>query len=256
MAGGFAGKVALVTGAGSGIGRASALAFAREGASVMVSDSLADRCDAVVGTITAAGGTAKAFRCDVRDRGEIAALMTETISVFGGIDHAYNNAGVGGPIANFADYPEESWDQIIQTNLTSIFLCMKHEINHMLERGGGTIVNCSSASGITGNSGMSAYSASKFGIIGLTKTAAKEYAAQGIRVNAVCPGTIHTPAVDAFLEGEPEVAEPFLAAKKAQQPIGRLGTPDEVAQAVLWLSGPGASFAIGHCLVVDGGRTA
>lgn len=256
MEGSLSGKVALVTGAGSGIGRASALAFARAGATVMVSDILPDTGQAVVEEIRALGGKAAFQRCDVSDRRMIADLVTACVATFGGVDCAFNNAGIGGPIMKLADYPEEAWDQIMATNLTSIFLCMKYEIAQMLKQGGGSIVNCSSVTGLVGTRGMPAYSASKHGIMGLTKTAALDYAQQNIRINAVCPGTIHTPAVDAFLEREPDIAPQFIAEMIAGEPIGRLGTPEEIADAVVWLSSPGASFMVGQGLTVDGGYVA
>lgn len=250
------GKVAMVTGAGSGIGRASALAFAKAGAAVVVSDVSADAGHKVVGEIEGAGGKAAFKHCDVRDRGMIAELIDSCVATFGSLDCAFNNAGVSGPIVKLGEYPDEGWDEVMSTNLTSIFLCMKHEINQMLKQGGGTIVNCASVSGLVGTREMPAYCASKHGIMGMTKVAALDYAQQGIRINAVCPGTIHTPAVDAFLERDPEFARPFIDAMIAAEPIGRLGTPEEVADTVVWLSGPSASFMIGQGLTVDGGYVA
>lgn len=252
----LSGKVAMVTGAGSGIGRASALAFAREGAAVMVSDVDADSGAAVVGEITAAGGKAAFQRCDVRDRRMIADLVVACVATFGSLDCAFNNAGVGGPLLKTGDYPEDGWDEVIATNLTSVFLCMKHEIAQMLKQGGGSIVNCSSITGLVGLREMPAYTASKHGILGLTKTAALEYAQQGIRINAICPGTIHTPAVDALLERDPELGRQMISGLEAGKPIGRLGTPDEIADAVVWLSSPRARYMIGQGLTVDGGYVA
>jgi NAD(P)-dependent dehydrogenase (short-subunit alcohol dehydrogenase family) len=249
-------KVAMVTGAGSGIGRASALAFARAGAAVVVSDISDAAGEKVVKEIDGAGGKAHFLRCDVRDRAAIAALVKGTVERFGRLDCAFNNAGIGGPILKLDQYADEDWDEVIRTNLTSMFVCMKHEIIQMLRQGGGSIVNCASVTGLAGIRGMPAYSASKHGILGITKVAALDYAQQGIRINAVCPGTIHTPAVDEFMANKPEIAVQFLAEMTAAEPIGRLGTPDEIANAVVWLSGPDASFMIGAGLTVDGGYMA
>lgn len=252
----LSGKIAVVTGGGSGIGRASSMAFARAGAAVMVSDVRDDAAQAVAEEILAAGGVAKAISCDVRDGDQIERLIAQTVEAFGRVDCAFNNAGYGGAVAKVADYPVNIWDDVLRTNLTSVFLCMKYQIAQMLRQGGGSIVNCASVTGLVGTTTMPAYSASKHGIVGLTRSAAIDYAEDGIRINAICPGTIHTPAVDAFLEREPDVAREFLGKKAAAHPIGRLGTPDEVAEAVLWLSSPAASFMIGHALAVDGGYTA
>lgn len=252
----LSGKVALVTGAGSGIGRASALAFAQSRAKVIVSDVSVESGKAVSEEISDLGGDAHFIQCDVSDRNSIGALIADAVAYYGRLDCAFNNAGIGGPIQPLEDYPEDGWDQVIATNLTSIFLCMKHEIKQMLAQGGGSIVNCASVSGLAGTRGMPAYCASKHGILGLTKVTALDYAQQGIRINAVCPGTIQTPAVDAWLKNDPINAEPFIAEMVRAEPIGRLGTPDEVASAVIWLCSPGASFMIGHGLAVDGGYMA
>lgn len=252
----LAGKIAMVTGAGSGIGRAAALAFARAGASVMVSDISTASGQAVAREIVDMGVKAAFQPCDVRDRGQIAALIEACVGTFGRLDCAFNNAGIGGPILKLGDYPEDAYDDLIATNLTSIFLCMKLEIAQMLKQGGGTIVNCSSITGLVGTRGMPVYSATKHAILGLTKSSALDYARDNIRINAVCPGTIHTPAVDAFLEADPDVARPFIDEMIAAQPIGRLGTPDEIGEAVVWLSSPASSFMLGQGLTVDGGYVA
>jgi len=250
------GKIALVTGAASGIGRAAALAFSQAGATVVVSDVSEDEGRLVANQIVATGGEARFIRCNVQERDEIEFLMANAVEIYGRIDCTFNNAGKGGLILPLAEYPEDEWDDVIQTNLKSIFLCMKFQIVQMLRQGVGSIVNCASVSGMTGTPGMPAYCASKFGIMGLTRVAARDYATRGIRINAVCPGTIHTPAVDAFLQREPELAIRFIDNMRTRHPIGRLGTPEEVASAVVWLSSPGASFMTGHGLVVDGGRMA
>jgi len=252
----LSGAVAMVTGGGSGIGRASALAFARAGAKVAVADLLADRAEAVVDEIRRAGGDALPVTCDLRRPQHAAGLADQVVQAYGRLDCAFNNAGVGGPIQPLDEYPDEAWDDVIATNLTSIFHCMKGEVRQMLKQGGGSIVNCASITGLAGTRGMSAYSASKHGILGLTKTAALEYATRGIRINAVCPGTIHTPAMDDFIRQDPERSQPFIDAMVAAQPIGRLGRPEEVAEAVVWLSSPRASLAVGSGLVIDGGYLA
>lgn len=250
------GKVALVTGSGSGIGRASAIAFAQAGATVVVSDVSAESGERVAEEIRQSGAKASFVQCDVRDADSIRALIAKTVELYGSLDCAFNNAGIGGPIQPLEDYPDDGWDTVIATNLTSIFHCMKHEIRQMLKQGGGSIVNCASVSGLVGTRNMPAYCASKHGIMGMTKVTALDYATQGIRINAVCPGTIHTPAVDAWLAADPENARPFIDEMIKAEPIGRLGTPEEVASAVVWLCSPGASFMIGHGLSVDGGYVA
>jgi len=247
-------RVALVTGAGSGIGRATALAFAREKVTVVVADVNAKTGQAVADEIKHAGGQSLFVQCDVANRNDIALMFERIIQTFGRLDCAFNNAGIGGPVLPMADYPDEDWDNVIATDLTSVWLCMKHEIKQMLKQGGGAIVNCSSVAGFVARPGMSAYRAAKHGILGLTKTAALDYAKQNIRINAVCPGTIQTPAFDAMLsQKKPDEAEKIFASMSSAQPIGRLGAPEEVAAAVLWLCSPGASFMLGHGLIIDGG---
>jgi NAD(P)-dependent dehydrogenase (short-subunit alcohol dehydrogenase family) len=250
------GKVVLVTGAGSGIGRASALAFARAGATVVVSDVLLDRCEAVASEISSAGGDGRARQCDVRNPKQIDALFQYVLVAHGRLDCAFNNAGIGGPVMPLADCPDEAWSEVIDTNLASVFHCMKHEIRQMVKQGAGAIVNCASVTGLAGMRGMPVYSASKHGILGLTKSAALDYAQLGVRINAVCPGVIHTPAVDEWIAKDPEGARQFMQQMTASEPIGRLGTPEEVASAVVWLCSPEASFMIGHGLAVDGGYMA
>src|ERR687889_2340517 len=250
--GSYAGKVAFVTGAGSGIGRATALAFAREGASVVVSDISEQNVRETARMIEADGGRALAIRCDVTRAEDVEAALETTIATFGRLDVAFNNAGVEQAKKAMADITEEEWDRIIAINLRGVFLCMKHEIPLMVEQGGGAIVNTSSGAGVKGIAGQAAYCAAKFGIGGLTKAAALDYAKANIRVNAVCPGIVETPMMDRFSGGTPEGRARVIA----QEPVGRMGRPEEIAAAVLWLCSDAAAFVTGHAMVVDGGQTA
>lgn len=240
------GKVAVVTGAGSGIGRAVAQAYAREGAAVLASDVNEAGGRETCEEIAAAGGRAGFFRADVSRAAECAALADEAVRAFGGLDVACNNAGIGGAIAPVAEQPIEAWDRVVAVNLSSVFYCMRAQIPRMLERGGGAIVNMASILGAVGFAGSAGYVAAKHGILGLTRTAALEYAARGIRVNAVGPAFIETP----LLSGLDAAARAGLV---ALHPIGRLGRPEEVAELVLWLSSPAASFMGGAYVPVDGG---
>ena len=249
--GSFAGKVAFVTGAANGIGRAAALAFAREGASVVVADISEQGNQETARMIEKAGGRALAVRCDVSRDKDVKAALEKTIETFGRLDFAFNNAGVEQPITPAADLTEEEWDRIVGINLRSVFLCMKHEIPLMLKQGGGVIVNTSSGAGVRGIAGQAAYCAAKFGIVGLTKAAALDYANSNIRVNAVCPGIINTPMMDRFSGGTPEGRERVIA----QEPVGRMGKPEEIAGAVVWLCSNAAAFVVGHAMVIDGGQT-
>ena len=248
----FEGKVSLVTGGGSGIGRATALAFAREGAKVIVADVSEQGGKETVQMIEQAGGDAIFIKTDVSDGTEVMEMVNKAIEVYSRIDCAINNAGVEGMLVNISDYPEEMWNRVIGVNLTGVWLCMKYEIPQMLKQGGGVIINTASIFGLVGLANASAYIASKHGVVGLTKAAALEYSAKGIRVNAVCPGFIETPMLmeRSLKAGEnPEVYQQIVSVS----PIGRLGKPEEIAETVLWLCSDGASFVTGHSMVADGG---
>jgi NAD(P)-dependent dehydrogenase (short-subunit alcohol dehydrogenase family) len=252
MAGQFAGKVALVTGGSSGIGRASSLAFARGGAQVIVSDVVAEAGQETVELIRAAGGTASFVAANVSKASEVEALIAQCVATYGRLDCAHNNAGIEGPGASTVEYDEDSWDRVIAINLTGVWLCMKYQIPEMLKHGSGAIVNTSSAAGLLGFRGGSAYVASKHGVLGLTKTAALEYAKAGIRVNAVCPGAIDTPMMGRITGHKPHRAERMASS----EPVGRMGSPEEIAEAVIWLCSDAASFVTGHAMSVDGGLVA
>jgi len=252
MASDFDGKVALVTGASSGMGLATARAFAEAGAAVVLADRNEPALRAATDALNAAGHGALGVACDVADEAQVAAMVEQAVSRFGRLDAAFNNAGVQSPAAEIAEVGNDEYERVMAINLRGVWNCMKHELRRMRAQGSGAIVNCSSIGGLIGLPGRAAYHASKHGVIGLTRSAALEYAAKGIRINAVCPGTIETPMVAEMLAKEPEAMGAILK----QQPIGRLGRPEEIAAAVLWLCGPGSSFVVGHALAVDGGFTA
>jgi len=248
----FEGQVALVTGASSGMGLATARAFAAQGASVALADINDDALRAATDELTAAGHHVLGVVCDVSDEDQVAALVERTVASFGRLDTAFNNAGIMIPPSDAADEPADNFDRVNAINLRGVWACMKHELRQMREQGSGAIVNCSSLGGLVGLPGRASYHASKHGVLGLTKSAALEYAPRGIRINAVCPGTIDTPMVaDMLAKDELDMAEAVR-----NQPIGRLGTADEIAAAVLWLCSPAASFIVGVALPVDGGYTA
>lgn len=244
-------KVALITGGSSGIGRAVALAWAREGAKVVVSDVDRGGGEETVGQVRTAGGEAIFIAADVGKPEECEALVRGAVEKFGRLDIACNNAGIGGPQAPTADYPLDGWAQVIGINLSGVFYGMKYQLPAMLKNGGGAIINMASILGAVGFAGAPAYAAAKHGVVGLTQTAALEYSAQGVRINAVGPGFIHTPMISA-LEDNKAVNDMLVAA----HPIGRLGRAEEVAELVLWLSSDKASFVTGACYPVDGGYIA
>jgi NAD(P)-dependent dehydrogenase (short-subunit alcohol dehydrogenase family) len=247
-------KVALVTGAGSGIGRASSLVMAREGAKVVVSDINASGAEATLSAIKERGGDGVFVYADVSRAEDVQALVSETVKTYGRLDCAYNNAGIEGYMSGrLHEYPEDIWDRLIDINLKGVWLCLKYEIPQMLEQGGGAIVNTASAAGLVGSRRLSAYVASKHAVVGLTKSAALEYAQDGIRVNAVCPGIIDTPMVERLIAGREDAYEGSISSR---QPIGRLGTPEEIAESVAWLCSDAASLVTGMAMAVDGGFTA
>jgi len=253
MAGSLDGKVILVTGGGSGIGRATSLLIAKQGAKVMIADYIPESAQKTVTMIKEAGGTADCVAADVSVIKQVETMVAKTVETYGRIDGVYNNAGIEGKMGtDIATAGEENFDRTIAINLKGVWLCMKYEIPQMLRQGGGAIVNTASIAGLVGFEGNAAYNASKHGVIGLTKTAALEYAQKNIRVNCVCPGVIQTPMVARILDSG-MMNESDLA---AGEPIGRMGQPSEISEGVVWLLSDAASFVTGHSLVIDGGWVA
>ncbi|MDJ0747132.1 MAG: SDR family oxidoreductase [Xenococcaceae cyanobacterium MO_167.B27] len=248
----FEGKVALVTGGGSGIGRATALKFASEGASVVIGNRNEKAGQETVDLIQQAGGKASFYQTDVTKLDNVQNLIKYTVDSYGGLHAAFNNAGVEDPEAMTPDQTEDTFDLVMNVNVKGVWYSMKCEIEHMLANGGGAIVNNSSIAGLIGYPGHAPYVASKHAVLGLTKTAALEYAKQGIRINAVCPGGIETPLLDSFTSNDNATREYI----KSLHPIGRLGKPDEIADAVVWLCSDEASFVLGQGITIDGGFTA
>lgn len=248
----FSGKVVLVTGAASGIGRACAKLFAADGAKVAVVDVDAAGGTETVRLVRESGGEAEFFAADVAAEAQVEAMVAGVVARFGQLDCAVNNAGIAGVNGGVADHTEADWDRILGVNLKGVWLCLKHELPHLRARGGGAIVNVASVAGLIGSAGSAAYTASKHGVVGLTKAVALECAPQGIRVNAVCPGIVRTPMLEGLLDTVPDL-EAQLA---AIEPVGRLATADEAAQAVVWLCSDAASFMTGASMPVDGGLSA
>lgn len=242
-------KVVIITGAASGIGAASALAFAREGAWVVVADLQIARGEELVSRIQAEEGKAIFVKCDVSLESDVKNMVAKTIETFGHLSCAFNNAGIEGESADTTMCTNDNWEKTINVNLRGVWLCMKYQIPEMLKNGGGSIVNCSSIAGMVGFVGIPAYCASKHGVIGLTQAAALEFAGQKIRVNAICPGVIQTPMVERFTHGEAQAIKELSAG----EPVGRMGKPEEIAQVALWLCSDASSFVTGHPLVADGG---
>lgn len=250
MAGLTENKIVLVTGASGGIGRAAAALFADEGATVVAADLKTDEGAETVRLIEAAGGRAEFVEVDLTDEGAVSAMVAAIVDRHGRLDAAFNNAGINDESRAFTDLTLEAWDRMISVNLTSVFLCMKHELAHMSERGAGAIVNTSSGAGLTPAPGLPHYTAAKHGVLGLTKAASAEFAGQGIRVNAVLPGMTRTPMIEQWFDANPDIANYVLRSMPGQ----KLGEPDQVARAVVWLCSDQADWIAGTSLVIDGGQ--
>jgi NAD(P)-dependent dehydrogenase (short-subunit alcohol dehydrogenase family) len=249
MAGQLEGKSIFVTGGGSGIGRATSFALAREGAKLMIADYVPEGAERVVKEINQKGGKAVFVHADISVTSQVEMAVSKTVEAYGRIDGAFNNAGIEGKVADTVLCSEEIFDRTIAINLKGVWLCMKAELQHMLKQGGGNIVNTASVAGLRGFVGLPAYNASKHGVVGLTRTAALEFATKNIRVNCVCPGVIHTPMVERMLDTS-NIGEEQLV---AMEPVGRMGKPEEIAEGVVWLLSDASSFVTGHPLVIDGG---
>jgi NAD(P)-dependent dehydrogenase (short-subunit alcohol dehydrogenase family) len=247
---GLKGKVAIVTGGNSGFGRATSLRFAQEGVKVAIAARSQEKADETLRLIEAVGGKAVFLPTDLTKAEEVQAMVTRTVETFGRLDFGVNIAGIGGPFLPTADYTESDWNEVIAINLTAVWLCMKYELGPMLNQGeGGAIVNMSGTFGLVGVANLAPYSATRHGVLGLTKSAALEYVKQGIRINAVCPGAAKTPMLDAATGGQPEVEAEWASL----MPINRLGQPGEIANAIVWLCSNDSSFVVGHALAIDGG---
>jgi len=246
---GVADKVVLVTGGASGLGQAAVGLLVGGGARVVVADLQRDRGEQVAAEARAGGGEAVFCATDVTKEEDVAGAVATALDTWGRLDGALNNAGTTGPSANTVDYSLEDWNRVVALNLTSVFLCLKHEIPPMVAQGAGAIVNTSSGAGLVGFAGLPAYVATKHGVIGITRAAALEYVRSGVRINAVCPGSTRTPMLEGFMGGDPAIER----AMANSAPIGRLARPEEIAQAMVWLLSDAASFMVGHALAVDGG---
>lgn len=248
----FSGKVAIVTGGSSGIGKATAIAFAREGAKVVVASRREKEGIETVKQVHSAGSEGLFIKTDVSKETDVSAMVEKTIATYGHLDYAFNNAGIEQIPTPLVEQTEETFDQVMDINVKGVWLCMKHQIPQMLKNGGGAIVNMSSVAGIVGTPGLPIYIASKHAVLGLTKAVALEYAKEGIRINAVCPGVIETDLFNRAVADNPEVIERLIA----MHPIGRVGKPEEIAEAVIWLCSDKASFVTGQSLPLDGGYVA
>ncbi len=249
MKGSFEGRAVIVTGAAAGIGRSTAIAFASRGAKVLLSDVNEKVGNEAAEAAAKAGGEAQFIRADVSDATQVQQMVQRCLSAYGSLDCAVNNAGIEGDQASTSDCSQENWERVLAINLTGVWLCMKYEIPPMLDGGGGAIVNMSSVAGLVGFPNLPAYVAAKHGVVGVSRAAALEYAERGIRVNAICPGVIRTEMVERVTKGDPETERAYAE----MAPAARMGTPEEIAEAIVWLCSEAASYVTGHPLVADGG---